>query len=282
MGVRRAGRLFAPNWGPLLAARSTHGQAGDAARTLEVFGRDMRRAERVIVIGGGRVGQLVAQTIEARAAGRGAGLAGLPALGGGKGRQPGRVVLIERDRGRAEEVADSLGDTIVLQGDGLSPEILAEAGIAKADAVLAVTETTREPAACGAPTSLARADRACVNAPPCAAVAAITLDVHIARADHRLYHPSPRPPTAAPRRRLIADGEAELIELRCCELRAGRPQPSRPSLARGALLAGPKGARVISLPPTALEGDLSHLRARARVPEVERMLRRHRLFCGGP
>ncbi len=48
--------------------------------------------------------------------------------------------MIERDRARAEAAADELERTIVLHGDGMDAEILEEAGIARADAILAVTD----------------------------------------------------------------------------------------------------------------------------------------------
>lgn len=284
VGVRRAGRLFAPEPGDqLLAGDAIYvmAEAGDAARTLEVFGRDMRRAERVIVVGGGRVGQLVAQTIEARAAGHGGGLAGLPALGGGKGRRPGRVVLIERDRDRAEDVADSLGDTIVLQGDGLSPEILAEAGIAKADAVLAVTDDDKvNLLTCVRAHQLgARLTVTLVNDPSLAQlVAAMPIDVHI----------DPRATTVSTILRhvrhgrvrdvrLIGEGEAELIEAQVLPSSglAGRSLRDL-QLPRGAILGlVQKGARVMKpAPDLRLEpGDLICIFAlRADVPEVERLL----------
>lgn len=284
VAIRRAGRLFAPEPGDqLLAGDAIYvmAEASDAARTLEVFGRDMARAERVIVIGGGRVGQLVAQAIEARAAGRDAGLAGLPAMQGGKDRRPGRVVLIERDRDRAEDVADSLGDTIVLQGDGLSPELLAEAGIAKADAVLAVTDDDKvNMLACVRAHQLgARLTVALVNDPSLAQlVSAMPIDVHI----------DPRATTVSTILRhvrhgrvrdvrLIGEGEAELIEAQVLPSSglAGRTLRDL-QLPRGALLGlVQKGNRVLKpAPDLRLEaGDLVCIFAlRADVPEVERLL----------
>ncbi len=48
--------------------------------------------------------------------------------------------MIERNRACAERAADALERTIVLHGDGLDVELLTEAGIERADAVLAVTD----------------------------------------------------------------------------------------------------------------------------------------------
>jgi len=51
-----------------------------------------------------------------------------------------RTKMIERDRRRAELAADALERTIVLNGDGMDSSLLHEAGIARADAVLVVTD----------------------------------------------------------------------------------------------------------------------------------------------
>ena len=51
-----------------------------------------------------------------------------------------RAKVIERSRPQAERAADALERTIVLNGDGMSAELLEEANIARADAVLVVTD----------------------------------------------------------------------------------------------------------------------------------------------
>ncbi|MCQ0970653.1 Trk system potassium transporter TrkA [Paracoccus sp. TK19116] len=123
-GVRREGRLFAPEAGDQLFAGDqiyVFTRASDAGRTLEVFGKPAEKQERVVIIGAGNVGLAVARELEAR---------------------PDRIraKIIERDRGRAEQAADSLERTIVLNGDGLSAELLEEAAVPRADAVLAITD----------------------------------------------------------------------------------------------------------------------------------------------
>ena len=124
VGVRREGHLFAPEAGDQL-------YVGDAAyvvchrddlrRTLEIFGKPVTRQERVVIVGGGNVGLAVAEALEARP-------------------ERVRVRMIERSRARAERAADRLERTVVLNGDGLDVDILAEANIGRADAVLAVTD----------------------------------------------------------------------------------------------------------------------------------------------
>ena len=90
-------------------------------RTLEIFGKEIVRQERVVIIGGGNVGLAVARTLENRV-------------------DRVRAKIIERNRPCAERAADALERTIVLHGDGLDVELLGEAGIERANAVLAVTD----------------------------------------------------------------------------------------------------------------------------------------------
>ncbi len=51
-----------------------------------------------------------------------------------------RVKVIEMSRVQAERAADALERTIVLHGDGMSSELLEEANVDRADAVLVVTD----------------------------------------------------------------------------------------------------------------------------------------------
>ncbi|WP_370209406.1 Trk system potassium transporter TrkA [Salipiger bermudensis] len=124
VGVRREGTLFAPEPGDQLFAGDScyvvvHHE--DIRRTLEIFGKSLRKQERVVVIGGGNVGLAVASALEKRT-------------------ERIRAKVIERDRRRAERAADALERTIGLHGDGLDAALLAEAGIDRADAVLCVTD----------------------------------------------------------------------------------------------------------------------------------------------
>jgi trk system potassium uptake protein TrkA len=124
VGVRREGRLFAPDPGDQLYAGDsiyvfTHTE--DMTRTLEIFGKSTRKQERIVIVGAGNVGLAVARALENRS-------------------DRVRARLIERDRARAEVAADGLERTIVLNGDGLDIDMLTEAGIDRADAVLAVTD----------------------------------------------------------------------------------------------------------------------------------------------
>lgn len=124
VGVRREGRLFAPNPGDQLFAHDqiyACAHREDVDRTLEVFGKVQTRQDRIIIVGGGNVGLAVAQALEARPI-------------------KVRTKIIEQNRTCAERAADALERTIVLNGDGMNMDLLAEANVAKADAILAVTD----------------------------------------------------------------------------------------------------------------------------------------------
>ncbi|MEJ6388621.1 Trk system potassium transporter TrkA [Gymnodinialimonas ulvae] len=124
VGVRREGRLFAPEPGDQLFAHDqiyvfTH--AEDVARTLEIFGKTKVRAERVLIVGGGNVGLTVAKKLE-------------------QSETRIRARVIEANRARAEVAADALERTIVLHGDGLDMDLLREAGVERADVMLCLTD----------------------------------------------------------------------------------------------------------------------------------------------
>ncbi|MFD1158043.1 Trk system potassium transporter TrkA [Roseovarius aestuarii] len=124
LAVRREGRLFAPEAGDQLFVGDecyVFAPVEDIPRTLEVFGKSESKQERLVIVGGGNIGLAVAQALETR--------------GGGV-----RVKMIERSRKCAEMAADELERTIVLNGDGLEASLLQEAGISRADAMLAVTD----------------------------------------------------------------------------------------------------------------------------------------------
>lgn len=71
----------------------------------------------IIVVGGGKVGYHLAKALVA------------------EGHE---VLVLERDRGKCEVIAEELG-SVVVQGDGCEVATLAEVGAARADLVIAVT-----------------------------------------------------------------------------------------------------------------------------------------------
>ena len=124
VGVRREGTLFAPEPGDQLFVGDqcyVFSHVEDVTRTMDVFGKTQKKQDRVVIVGGGNVGLEVAKTLEDQ-----------------KVRI--RSKVIERDRASAERAAEELERTIVLNGDGLDAALLKEAGIERADAMLAVTD----------------------------------------------------------------------------------------------------------------------------------------------
>ncbi|MDG1406849.1 MAG: Trk system potassium transporter TrkA [Octadecabacter sp.] len=124
VGIRRGGTLFVPSANDQIFPDDecyVMTETSDMARTLEIFGKTQGKLERVVIIGGGNVGLAVARALETRT-------------------DRIRVRVIERDRDIAENAADALERTIVLNGDGLDSSLLQEANIGNADAVLAVTD----------------------------------------------------------------------------------------------------------------------------------------------
>ncbi len=124
VGVRREGTLFAPEADDQLFPGDdiyAFVHSDDVSRTLEILGKAQSKLERVVLVGGGNVGLMVAQELEGR-------------------EQRVRTKVVEKNRGIAEHAAEALERTIVLNGDGLDVALLAEAGVSRADAVLTVTD----------------------------------------------------------------------------------------------------------------------------------------------
>jgi trk system potassium uptake protein TrkA len=89
-------------------------------RAMAAFGHEEPEARRIVIFGGGNIGQYLAQQIEALPTGV-------------------TAKLVEFDRERAEEAARNLPNTVVLNGDVLDGAILSEANVAAAETVVAVT-----------------------------------------------------------------------------------------------------------------------------------------------
>lgn len=121
-GVMRDGKLFVPAvTDPLLFDDEIYItiEPSMLERALQIFGQKSDKVRRVVIIGAGNIGVYVAQALER--------------LGHVK------VRLIEADKKRAEIAADQLKKTVVLHGDGLTPDLLREAGVDRAELVVCVT-----------------------------------------------------------------------------------------------------------------------------------------------
>ena len=87
---------------------------------LKAFGHEEKTSKNILIIGGGNIGLNLAKLLETNFDGA-------------------RVKLIEKNKSRAEEIANELTSTIVINGDALDEEILKEANIDEAETVLALT-----------------------------------------------------------------------------------------------------------------------------------------------
>ena len=88
--------------------------------TLEAFGHTEKISKKILIIGGGNIGFNLAKNIEET-------LEGV------------RVKIVEKDKTRAEFLANELNNSIVINGDGLDEEVLSEANLDEAETVLALT-----------------------------------------------------------------------------------------------------------------------------------------------
>lgn len=91
-----------------------------ASRLTSIFNTEQSRLDHVVIVGGGNVGLHVAKMLEKES--------------------HIRVRLIERDPERANKAVAAVKRSIVIQGDGLNPDILAEGGVDRADFVIAITD----------------------------------------------------------------------------------------------------------------------------------------------
>ena len=265
VGVRREGNLFAPDPGDQLLPEDqiyVFTNTEDVNRCLEIFGKKNQKQERVVIIGGGNVGLGVARALETRT-------------------ERTRAKIIEKSRPTAERAADALERTIVLHGDGMDMDLLMEASVDRADAVLAVTDDdkTNLLVAVRAKQAGCRLAIALVNDPTLAPLmSALDIDAYI----------NPRATTVSSILRhirhgrvrgvySIGDAEAELIE---AQVMTTSPMSGRLvreiEFPEGVLVgAVMKGDKVMK--PTGdlrIEaGDLIAMFAMTKdVPEVERLL----------
>ena len=88
--------------------------------TLKVFGHNEKIANKILIIGGGNIGFNLASNIESNF-------------------DEARVKIIEKDKNRAEYIANYLNDTIVINGNGLDEDVLNEANLDEVETVLALT-----------------------------------------------------------------------------------------------------------------------------------------------
>lgn len=91
---------------------------GGRSRLLELLGLERVTPRRVMVLGGGRTGQLIARGLEHRGT---------------------QVLVVDRDENRAKELAEELDRATVVRGDITDSALLHEEGVGVADVVVALT-----------------------------------------------------------------------------------------------------------------------------------------------
>ena len=89
-------------------------------KTLSAFGHEEQISKKILIIGGGNIGFNLAQQLEENFEGT-------------------RVKIIEKNKNRAEFIANELNNTIVINGDGLDDDVLKEANVEEAETVLSLT-----------------------------------------------------------------------------------------------------------------------------------------------
>ena len=89
-------------------------------QTLIAFGHEEKIATKILIIGGGNIGFNLAKNIE-------------------QSFESARVKIIEKDKARAEFIANELNNSIIINGNGLDEDVLAEANIDEVETVLALT-----------------------------------------------------------------------------------------------------------------------------------------------
>ena len=89
-------------------------------QTLEAFGHNEKVSKRILIVGGGNIGFNLAKNLE-------------------ESLDAARVKIVEKDKDRAEFLANELNNTIIINGDALDEEVLMEANLEEAETVLALT-----------------------------------------------------------------------------------------------------------------------------------------------
>ena len=90
------------------------------AKTLTAFGHNEKISNKILIIGGGNIGFNLAKNIENT----------LESI---------RIKIIEKNKDRAEFIANELNNSIIINGDALDEDVLAEANLDEIETVLALT-----------------------------------------------------------------------------------------------------------------------------------------------
>ena len=94
--------------------------AAQMRETLKAFGHEEKISNKLLIIGGGNIGFNLAKNLE-------------------NSLEDIRIKIIEKDKERAEFIANDLNNSIVINGNGLDQDILEEANLKEVETVLALT-----------------------------------------------------------------------------------------------------------------------------------------------
>ena len=88
--------------------------------TLDAFGHSEKISSKFLIIGGGNIGFNLAKNLE-------------------NTMDAARIKIVEKNKERAEHIANNLNNSLVINGNGLDEDVLKEANIEDAETVLALT-----------------------------------------------------------------------------------------------------------------------------------------------
>jgi len=88
--------------------------------TLDAFGHNEKISNKFLIIGGGNIGFNLAKSLE-------------------NSHESARIKIIEKNKERAEYIANELNNSLVINGNGLDEDVLKEANIDDSETVLALT-----------------------------------------------------------------------------------------------------------------------------------------------
>ena len=123
IGINREEKFFIPKKTDFVKAEDKIYiiiNSSQMSETLQAFGHEEKISKKILIIGGGNIGYNLAKNIEET----------LDTI---------RVKIVEKNKERAEYLANELNDAIIINGDGLDEEVLTEANLDEAETVLALT-----------------------------------------------------------------------------------------------------------------------------------------------
>ena len=88
--------------------------------TLDAFGHNEKISNKFLIIGGGNIGFNLAKNLE-------------------NTMDAARIKIVEKNKDRAEHIANNLNNSLVINGNGLDEDVLKEANIEDAETVIALT-----------------------------------------------------------------------------------------------------------------------------------------------